>query len=97
MTHVLSGYAARAPGKAMLLGEYAVLDGAPALVTAVDRYAEARYGAGPGERLSPFIIEAAAAARRAAEGEGSATPEGHPIVDSRALQRRTAQCLCPPR
>jgi phosphomevalonate kinase len=32
---------ARAPGKAVVLGEYAVLDGAPALVLAVDRYAEA--------------------------------------------------------
>lgn len=34
---------ARAPGKLLLLGEYAVLFGAPALVTAVDRYAEARF------------------------------------------------------
>jgi mevalonate kinase len=32
---------ARAPGKVMLSGEYAVLDGAPALVMAVDRYASA--------------------------------------------------------
>lgn len=32
---------AHAPGKAMLLGEYAVLEGAPALVTAVDRRANA--------------------------------------------------------
>lgn len=32
---------ARAPGKVMLAGEYAVLDGAPALVMAVDRYAHA--------------------------------------------------------
>ncbi len=31
---------ARAPGKALLLGEYAVLEGAPALVAAVDRFAE---------------------------------------------------------
>ncbi len=33
--------AARAPGKVMLAGEYAVLEGAPAVVMAVDRYAEA--------------------------------------------------------
>ncbi len=33
--------AARAPGKLVVLGEYAVLDGAPALVVAVDRYARA--------------------------------------------------------
>lgn len=31
---------ARAPGKLVALGEYAVLDGAPAVVLAVDRYAE---------------------------------------------------------
>jgi phosphomevalonate kinase len=33
---------ARAPGKLVILGEYAVLSGAPALVMAVDRYAKAR-------------------------------------------------------
>lgn len=32
---------ARAPGKLVVLGEYAVLDGAPALVMAVDRYCRA--------------------------------------------------------
>jgi phosphomevalonate kinase len=32
---------ARAPGKLVALGEYAVLDGAPAVVLAVDRYVEA--------------------------------------------------------
>jgi phosphomevalonate kinase len=35
-------FVARAPGKLVALGEYAVLDGAPALVLALDRYAEAR-------------------------------------------------------
>jgi phosphomevalonate kinase len=35
------GVAARAPGKVVALGEYAVLEGAPALVLAVDRYATA--------------------------------------------------------
>lgn len=34
------GWRAKAPGKLMLLGEYAVLDGAPALVLAVDRYCQ---------------------------------------------------------
>jgi len=34
-------YVARAPGKAVVLGEYAVLAGAPALVLAVDRYCTA--------------------------------------------------------
>ena len=32
---------ARAPGKLVVLGEYAVLQGAPALVLAIDRYAVA--------------------------------------------------------
>jgi phosphomevalonate kinase len=32
---------ARAPGKLVALGEYAVLDGAPAVVLAIDRYAQA--------------------------------------------------------
>ncbi|HVJ29572.1 MAG TPA: phosphomevalonate kinase, partial [Gammaproteobacteria bacterium] len=33
-------FVARAPGKLVALGEYAVLDGAPAVVLALDRYAE---------------------------------------------------------
>src|SRR5690606_27773541 len=40
---------ARAPGKAVVLGEYAVLGGAPALVLAVDRYCSASIGPRPGE------------------------------------------------
>jgi phosphomevalonate kinase len=38
---------ARAPGKLVALGEYAVLDGAPAVVLAVDRYVEASIAASP--------------------------------------------------
>ena len=40
-------FVARAPGKLVALGEYAVLDGAPALVLALDRLAEARIDASP--------------------------------------------------
>ena len=40
-------FVARAPGKLVALGEYAVLDGAPALVLALDRFAEARIDASP--------------------------------------------------
>ena len=40
-------FVARAPGKLVALGEYAVLDGAPALVLALDRFAEARIGVSP--------------------------------------------------
>jgi phosphomevalonate kinase len=35
-------FVARAPGKLLLLGEYAVLDGVPAIVAAIDRYVEVR-------------------------------------------------------
>ena len=43
MTHVV---AARAPGKLFVLGEYAVLDGCPAVVAAVDRFVTARVQVG---------------------------------------------------
>lgn len=35
-------YVARAPGKLFLLGEYAVLDGGPSIVAAIDRHVEVR-------------------------------------------------------
>ena len=41
-TGVFGSVEAQAPGKLVWLGEYAVLDGAPALVMAVDRYARVR-------------------------------------------------------
>lgn len=45
---VLSGTGrARAPGKIVLSGAYSVLEGAPAIVAAVDRYATADAGAAP--------------------------------------------------
>jgi phosphomevalonate kinase len=40
-------FVARAPGKLVILGEYAVLDGAPALVMAVNRYCRARIATSP--------------------------------------------------
>jgi phosphomevalonate kinase len=52
---------ARAPGKAMLFGEYAVVNGAPALVAAVDRYATAYSTSDHGLGSSPFVREARAA------------------------------------
>lgn len=42
--------ACRAPGKLVVLGEYAVLDGAPAMVLAVDRYCRATIGPSPDAR-----------------------------------------------
>lgn len=63
MTQVSS----RAPGKLFLLGEYAVLEGAPALLTAVNRFAEVsvREASGdrwrvsmPGTDAEPVVLEA---------------------------------------
>ncbi|HET8699764.1 MAG TPA: hypothetical protein VFO94_19930, partial [Gammaproteobacteria bacterium] len=68
---------ARAPGKLVALGEYAVLDGAPALVLTVDRYAAASIepAAGPDCRLTTLMP--AADERRFAAGR----PSGVPLVD----------------
>ena len=52
----------RAPGKAIVCGEYAVLDGAPAISIAVDRHVVATIG--DGER-TPFVVAALAHASRA--------------------------------
>lgn len=58
---------ATAPGKLILTGEYAVLDGAPSIVIAVDRRAVARQTATP-HGSSPFLLAVAdeIAARRGA-------------------------------
>ncbi len=45
---------ARAPGKLVLSGAYAVLEGAPAIVTAVDRFVVAEAGR-PAERVTPEV------------------------------------------
>jgi len=58
---------ASAPGKILLVGEYAVLEGAPALVAAVGARAEA-HPAAPGAR--PSQPEARAALRRAEDAFG---------------------------
>lgn len=77
-----------APGKAMLIGEYAVLDGAPALVAAVTCFARARLLPAGGAPASPFITEAMARAA-AALREIEAPPAGAwaagvpvPLVDT---------------
>ena len=52
---------AKAPGKLVVLGEYAVLAGAPALVLAVDRYCRAEIGPSDDEfchlRISTHELE----------------------------------------
>ena len=72
---------ASAPGKLIVAGEYAVLDGAPALVVAVDRRAVARIQPGP-RGSSPFL--AAVADEVAARG-GDGARALSIAVDSRAF------------
>lgn len=71
----------RAPGKAILSGEYAVLHGAPAIAVAVDREVVAREADGPEQaEESPFVR----AAKECAAKNGGA-PLGDVRVDSSAL------------
>lgn len=67
----------RAPGKAFVSGEYAMLHGAPAVVVAVDRHARARLETGVSPALSPFLAELL---RRRPPPAGQ-----YPVVDSSAL------------
>ena len=78
---------ATAPGKLLVTGEYAVIDGAPAVVLAVDRRAIASHGRGAS---SPFLdaVAAALAARHGADHPSvSAAREIH--VDSSAFYDRS--------
>jgi phosphomevalonate kinase len=68
---------ARAPGKLVALGEYAVLDGAPAVVLALDRYVEASIGPGTHDACSLTMRSAQVIERRFAAG----TSSGEPLVD----------------
>jgi phosphomevalonate kinase len=63
---------ASAPGKVVLLGEYAVLEGAPALSMAVDRRAVVKIESRAGEHChvhAPDILDAAASLKFSANGE----------------------------
>jgi phosphomevalonate kinase len=64
MTDATPTLVVSAPGKLMIAGEYAVLEGAEAVVTAVGRRAYARLAAGPQPPLSPEAQAARAAAER---------------------------------
>lgn len=73
---------ATAPGKLILAGEYAVLDGAPALVVAVDRRVIARRRAGP-HGSSPYLLALVAEIeRRLGEGHPATVAALEIVVDS---------------
>jgi phosphomevalonate kinase len=85
---------ATAPGKLILTGEYAVLDGAPAVVVAVDRRAIARRRTSP-RGSSPFLLAVAdeIAARRGPD-DPAARAALEIAVDSTAFyDRATARQL----
>ena len=76
--------AASAPGKLVLSGEYAVLDGAPALVMAIDRRAVARFadsGAAPGAEPGG-LLDAVLRVTGTAEGDRAV------VLDTQAFHRR---------
>ncbi len=77
---------ARAPGKLMLAGEYAVLDGATCVMTTVDRYATARLGPPHRYPPSPFLAALAElAAARFGAGSPAAEAAERLVVDSTEL------------
>lgn len=70
-----------APGKLFLIGEYAVLEGGPAVVAAVNRRAVAQYLPGL-EPMSPVVAAAVRAARAEIGEASSALPEGSVLAAS---------------
>jgi phosphomevalonate kinase len=82
--------AVRAPGKALLAGEYAVLHGAPAICVAVDRFVEAWLAPGRGTQQSPFTVAALEAAARITEDQ-SLLQSGELGVDSTGLYIQRAK------
>ena len=77
---------ARAPGKLFLSGEYAVLQGAPAVACAVGRHVEASFLSGNAAE-DPEAARWRRAAREVLRRHGlDAAPAGQPVaIDSRAL------------
>jgi phosphomevalonate kinase len=73
-----------APGKLVLLGEYAVLDGFPAIVAAVNRRASGQFVPGR-EPESPLVDIAVRHAKDALGPNRSALPRGSVLVDTSAF------------
>ena len=75
-----------APGKLFLAGEYGVLDGGTAVVTAVDRRVVARLAdAGLAPAPTPVVAEVLSAVRAHCQARGVAMPAGTPVIDSASL------------
>jgi phosphomevalonate kinase len=70
-----------APGKVFIMGEYAVLDGAPAVVAAVGRFAVGQFIPGNGGE-SPFVDEAVRVTLEGLGERAAALPVGSVLVDS---------------
>ncbi len=68
---MIESMTATAPGKLIVTGEYAVLDGAPALVVAMDRRVVARFAPTVAQGSSPFLL---ALAREIATRYGDTHP-----------------------
>jgi len=79
-----------APGKLFLIGEYAVLQGHPAVVAAVDRRVTGRFvpGAAP---TTPLVQKVVEAVRAYLLDDGGTPPEGAPELDSSALAAGTVK------
>jgi phosphomevalonate kinase len=73
-----------APGKVFVMGEYAVLEGAPAVVASIGRYAVGQYVPG-NEPESEFVAHAVREALAGIGDRAAALPEGSVMVDSRAF------------
>jgi mevalonate kinase len=79
-----------APGKVFLMGEYAVLDGHPAVVAAVDRRVTGRFVAGTSP-ATPLINEVIESVRAHLVEAGATLPPGAPQIDSAALSSATGK------
>jgi phosphomevalonate kinase len=79
-----------APGKVILIGEYAVLRGHPAVVAAVDRRVIGRFvpKATPSTPLAKNVVEAV---NEYLLGDGGTPPDGAPELDSSALFAATGK------
>ncbi len=75
-----------APGKVFLIGEYAVLDGAPAVVAAVSRVAVGQFVPGI-EPESLFVAEAVNAALAGIGDRARALPAGSVLIDTSAFSQ----------